>query len=230
VKDGVMAYHDPVTENPQLNSTEIWEIYNETEDAHPIHLHLVRMQLVNRQKFSAHIDIDDGEAEDIRLVGQPKTAAPDEQGWKDTWVTYPGEVTRVIATFDLPGMYVWHCHILSHEDHEMMRPYVVGNMDAMTRNAVAEKAAAVEKAVALKVVPNPFSNQFTVRFKLAKPSTVAVNLYDSKGSLVKNIHSGQLPVGEQQVSVDGSSHANGMYYCEVIVNGERLLRKMLLQK
>jgi spore coat protein A len=52
-------------------------------------------------------------------------ALPNEQGRKDTVLAYPGQVTRIVATFDRPGEYVWHCHILSHEDHEMMRRFVV---------------------------------------------------------------------------------------------------------
>ena len=124
VDNGFMGFRDSLTENPALNSTEVWEFYNETMDAHPIHLHLVKMQLISRQKFSARID-QSGRPADIRMIGQPKYPAPDEQGWKDTWITYPGEVTRVIAKFDLPGLYVWHCHILSHEEHDMMRPLVV---------------------------------------------------------------------------------------------------------
>jgi hypothetical protein len=62
----------------------------------------------------------------IRLLGEPRPPAPNEAGRKDTVRVNPGEVVRIIAKFDRPGQYVWHCHILSHEDHEMMRPYYVG--------------------------------------------------------------------------------------------------------
>jgi spore coat protein A len=61
----------------------------------------------------------------IVLNGARTTALPNEQGRKDTVLAYPGQVTRIIATFKRPGEYVWHCHILSHEDHEMMRRFVV---------------------------------------------------------------------------------------------------------
>ncbi|MDJ0801088.1 MAG: multicopper oxidase domain-containing protein [Calothrix sp. MO_167.B12] len=57
--------------------------------------------------------------------GDSKPVFDNEKGWKDTVVANPGEVTRVIAKFDRRGRYVWHCHILSHEDHEMMRPYEI---------------------------------------------------------------------------------------------------------
>jgi FtsP/CotA-like multicopper oxidase with cupredoxin domain len=58
--------------------------------------------------------------------GAPRTAEPWERGPKDTVIAYPGEITRIRATFDLSGLYVWHCHILEHENNEMMRPLLVG--------------------------------------------------------------------------------------------------------
>ena len=54
---------------------------------------------------------------------------PWESGYKDTVISYPGETTTVKALFDIPGLYVWHCHIVEHEDNEMMRPYYVGDAD-----------------------------------------------------------------------------------------------------
>jgi spore coat protein A len=124
---GPLRWADPITENPMLNDTEVWEMYNTTEDAHPIHLHLVSFQIVDRQKFRARVN-EDGSLSNIRLIGKPKQPAANEAGFKDTVQMFPGEVTRVIAKFDVEGLYVWHCHILSHEDHEMMRPYCVGDL------------------------------------------------------------------------------------------------------
>ena len=103
-------WDDPITENPGLNDTEIWELYNFTVDAHPIHVHQVQFEVVNRQPFN----------------GDTRSPEPWETGRKDTVIAYPGEITRIKATFDLPGNYVWHCHIVEHEDNEMMRPYRVG--------------------------------------------------------------------------------------------------------
>ncbi len=126
--DGVQTWVDPITENPMLDDVEVWEIYNTTMDAHPIHLHLVAFQVQSRQKFTAAQDPVTGALTNISLKGKQRAPDPTETGWKDTVIMYPGEVTRVIAKFDRPGLYVWHCHILSHEDHEMMRPYYVGAM------------------------------------------------------------------------------------------------------
>jgi FtsP/CotA-like multicopper oxidase with cupredoxin domain len=110
--DGVTTKMINVTENPTLGHTEDWEIYNFTEDAHPIHLHLVRFEVIKRTAM-------DGTA------GSNGSQQPWETGFKDTVIAYPGEITTVRAKFDVAGLFVWHCHILEHEDNEMMRPYVV---------------------------------------------------------------------------------------------------------
>ncbi|MGC9668382.1 multicopper oxidase family protein [Planosporangium sp. 12N6] len=103
-----MGWHDPVTEKPEVGATEIWEFHNSNRDAHPIHIHAVQFQVVGR--------------------GPDGTRPPDpgEEGFKDTVIAYPNELTRVKGRFELPGRYVWHCHMASHEDNDMMRPYQVG--------------------------------------------------------------------------------------------------------
>jgi spore coat protein A len=171
-----------LTEMPQLGSTEEWEIINTTIDAHPIHLHLVQFQVVNRQAFNTGnyaaaydaafpggLAIDGyGPPMNYNSTGTPGNpnytgfygGNPDvtpqltglitppllhETGWKDTVISYPGEVTRIVARwapqdFPVAGVtagrnlfsfnptigpgYVWHCHIIDHEDNEMMRPYI----------------------------------------------------------------------------------------------------------
>jgi spore coat protein A len=128
------AYEDAATEKPTAGSTEVWQIANLTGDTHPIHFHLVNVQVLGRQPFNVDtytgIPTYTGPA-----VGPGKT----ELGWKETVRMNPGEVTTVIMRFDLPTVpftvpsssrtggneYVWHCHILEHEEHDMMRPLVV---------------------------------------------------------------------------------------------------------
>ena len=124
---------DPVTETPRAGSVEVWRMINTTGDAHPIHVHLVQFQILDRQPF-------DPAQYPGRLVftGPRVVAPPDERpAFKDTVKAMPGEVVRVVARFDLPSgtsvrpgqkfRYVFHCHILEHEDNDMMRPYdVVG--------------------------------------------------------------------------------------------------------
>jgi FtsP/CotA-like multicopper oxidase with cupredoxin domain len=116
---------DAITENPALGATELWEIYNFTADAHPMHIHEVHFQVVDRQLLAT--DADGMSIAPAQLVGDPILPEVWEDGaFKDTVIAYPGQVTRVKATFDKPGLFVWHCHIVDHEDNEMMRPYFIG--------------------------------------------------------------------------------------------------------
>ncbi len=162
--EGSIAWHSPTTENPALGSTEEWEIWNATGDAHPVHLHLVHFEILGRNEIlwdSATNDEDrvldpagvtapvpngDGTylvtqpvvqhngliGSGFRLVNLttgavvPPRSEYVENAPKDMVTALPNEVTRIKATFDKPGRYVWHCHILSHEDHEMMRVMHVG--------------------------------------------------------------------------------------------------------
>lgn len=116
-------WSDPVTESPELDSIEIWSLLNLTEDDHPIHLHLVRFQVLDRQAFDPHVYAVSGK---IHPTAPPVPPDPHEAGWKDTVRAPTGMVTRIIARFEgFPGKYVWHCHVLEHAANEMMRPFEV---------------------------------------------------------------------------------------------------------
>jgi len=140
-----VAWHMPTTENPELGATEIWEIHNFTGDAHPVHLHLVNFEVLSRRMITFDEDgtlpvIQHNGAEgthpkvvNVKKVkgkaGKVKLGPADgyvENAPKDMVTALPEQITQIKATFDKPGRYVWHCHILSHEDHEMMRVLHVG--------------------------------------------------------------------------------------------------------
>jgi spore coat protein A len=116
-------WHEPISEKPELDSTEIWEFVNQTDDTHPIHLHLVRFQILDRRLIDVSASIYDKK---LIYKSDPVPPEPNEMGWKDTVRVTPGASTRIIVKFEgYTGRYVWHCHILEHEDNEMMRPYEV---------------------------------------------------------------------------------------------------------
>jgi spore coat protein A, manganese oxidase len=113
----------PITENPKLGSTEIWYLINVSPDSHPIHLHLIDFQIIDRRDIDAEKFNKEGI---IQYTGPAIPPEPQERGWKDTVRANPNQVTRIIMKFGpYTGLYVWHCHILEHEDNEMMRPYIV---------------------------------------------------------------------------------------------------------
>jgi spore coat protein A len=120
---GGKYWHDPVTETPRLNTVEIWELVNLTQDLHPIHLHLVRFQLLDRRAF----DVDDYlNYNKFHYIGEPAPPEPGETGWKDTIQAHPETVSRIIIPFKgYPGRFLWHCHLLEHAANEMMRPFEV---------------------------------------------------------------------------------------------------------
>jgi spore coat protein A, manganese oxidase len=116
-------WHEPVTETPRLNSTEIWEFINLTEDTHPMHLHLVRFQVLDRRVFDVFKYQNN---QGTRYLAAATPPDPNEQGWKDTVHCPPATITRIIVRFDgYPGKYLYHCHILEHEANDMMRPFEV---------------------------------------------------------------------------------------------------------
>jgi spore coat protein A len=116
-------WHEPVTERPKLNSTEIWEFVNLTEDVHPMHLHLVRFQLLDRRVFDTFSYLMHKELKFLSPAEQPPA---NELGWKDVIQCPPGMITRIIVKFEgYTGNYLYHCHILEHEANDMMRPFEV---------------------------------------------------------------------------------------------------------
>ncbi|SDM15218.1 spore coat protein A [Nonomuraea jiangxiensis] len=145
-------FDDPVEDFPKVGTTEIWEYINTSGDGHPMHVHLVQFQLLNRQRFDAPAYLKAYQAWIARgrvpatkpaltryLNGPVTPPAAEEEGWKDTIVTPPGMVTRIVLRFDVPppidgipgtrtsfpATYIQHCHMLEHEDNEIMRPWQI---------------------------------------------------------------------------------------------------------
>lgn len=226
-----MPFHDaPATEYPTLGTTEMWEIVNMTGDAHPIHLHLVQFQLLNRQKINIgryEHAFEEANPEmpadtyvpvpvEPYLRGKPSPADANERGWKDTVRMNPREVTRILVrfapqdespayTFDAtaePG-YVWHCHILEHEENDMMRPYHLvaaagSSMMAGAPNAIRSVVSDFASLMAPK--PNPMAETGKIEFVLARPSDVEVDLYNAAGQKVRTVLAGWYGAGEHSAT------------------------------
>ena len=116
------GYDEPVTEIVKLGSVEKWRFINTTDDAHPMHLHLVQFQILERQGFNSGAFLNGK----LEFVGAARRPAVNEAGWKDTAVVNPRDVLTILVRFEgYAGRYVYHCHMLEHEDNDMMRPYEV---------------------------------------------------------------------------------------------------------
>jgi spore coat protein A len=255
---GSQAWFEPITENPMVNDVEVWEVYNGTEDAHPIHLHLVSFQILSRESYTGVVTqkpqpMHDGSSgvggilSDVVLGGDARAPEDNEMGWKDTAVMLPGEVTRVIAKFDRPGRYVWHCHILSHEDHEMMRPFHVGPMPAGGGggpHAVSDAGynderpsnGSVPSAVSLgQNSPNPFRNTTQISFSLANESPVEITIYNIAGQEVRTLVSRSFGAGEHFVDWDGKDAvgnpvSSGVYFYRFTSGPTVEIKKMVLTR
>ncbi|MGE5178492.1 MAG: multicopper oxidase domain-containing protein [Bacteroidota bacterium] len=260
-----MPFDAPATEYPVLGTTEMWEVVNLTGDTHPIHLHLVQFQLINRQKIHtrrydmAFDAVNPTLPEETYtpvdptpyLRGKPMPADPNERGWKDTFRMGPGEVTRVLVrwapqddsptyTFDAtaePG-YVWHCHILEHEENDMMRPFhVVAPSSMLAGGPTVLKARAVAAAApigdTMLRVSNPAMDGSNLRFSLRQSGAVQVDLFSVAGRHVGSLASGWYEAGEHKIawtgrSTTGAPLANGVYVVRFRGDGTEIAQKMVL--
>lgn len=148
-------YHDPATEKPSLDSVEIWNFINATPFIHPIHLHLIQFKILERRPFDLDIYQNEGI---VQFTGPPEEPRDYERGWKDTVKADAGKVTKIIMHWkDHVGNYMWHCHFLEHEDHDMMRPILV----MKDVHAVQQPHAAVEHPVTHQESTAPTSTTST---------------------------------------------------------------------
>ena len=238
VADGPLEFMEEITENPGMNAIEEWEIYNTTPDAHPVHLHLVHFQVINTQKFNVKKFIP-GNPGSIQLLGQPRKPSAVDAGLKDTFVILPGEVARVKALFDKEGLYVWHCHILSHEDYDMMRPFYVGEMPELIaelgKKVKSEglldenRGLEVEILTSLKVAPNPFKESTQINFSFKEDAVVILRIYDFLGRAVAAPFSGAVKANQNyEVQIDRKGLPGSTYICKLITSDGRSYEKLIL--
>ena len=293
-----MGQFSDVTELPVEGTTELWQIINTTEDAHPIHIHLVQFQLVNRQSFDVERFLSDymnsftgvnggmagmymgGEGPPF-LYNQPNAdgavggnpaissylngpvipAELNERGWKDTYRVLPGQVTTFSVRFaptDLkigtppeklrygfdpsqgPG-YVWHCHILDHEDNEMMRPYAViaspfrekesnKNVDMIKFIKLSYQPIELSGYSLLQNYPNPVKNETEIQFMIPSMTHVKLSLFDQTGKIMKVIIDAIAPAGKNMVQLNTDNLVPGIYYYQIKTAQFIDIKKMIVVK
>jgi FtsP/CotA-like multicopper oxidase with cupredoxin domain len=243
------------TETPRLGSTEVWKIVNMTEDAHPIHIHLIQFMLVNRQTFNVEAYEDAyGKSNPIIpvpmdslynvvpvetfLSGSPRLPEPNEMGFKDTYVVYPGEVTTFKMKFapqegnsfpfdaTLGPGYVWHCHILDHEDNNMMRPYKLlpeGTSDNF------EQSINISNSI-LNISPNPIKDVANISYSLNSEAMVNLSILDIFGNTVALLVSEMKSAGNYTVNIPIGNISNGIYFCNIIIGKTHLEKSFVIMK
>jgi FtsP/CotA-like multicopper oxidase with cupredoxin domain len=259
-----MPMDAPITEYPTLGTTEMWEIANLTGDTHPIHIHLVQFQLLDRHKFNARrYQVEFDKANPVLpaqtyvpvpvepfLKGKPVPADPNERGWKDTFRMNPGEVTRILVrwapqdespnfAFDAtaePG-YVWHCHILEHEENDMMRPFMLVAPTPMVAQTTpvmgVESSLPSGGAALLAAYPNPSVRGATIQFRLVTAGQADVELYDVTGQRVKTLASQTFAAGEHSLAWAGDDESGrtltaGVYFVRLRTPETTLVRKLFV--
>jgi len=235
-----------------------------TADTHPIHLHLVQFQLLNRQKFNLkRYEKAFGQANPVipadtyvpvpvapYLQGKPTPADANERGWKDTYRANPGEVIRFLVRFApqdespafafdataAPG-YVWHCHILEHEENDMMHRYELVAPVPASEAATAMAAAALDPAprgsLLLAQAPIPMADQGLLRFSLPAAGRIELDVYAVTGQRVRSLASGWFEAGEHTVPwrrVDdaGQTLRGGVYFVHLRGEGFSRTQKLVV--
>jgi len=252
-----------VTEAPTLGTTEMWEIVNLTGDAHPIHMHLVQFQMLNRQDVNikrylkafeeANPVLPTDHYVPVPVAGYLKGRAvppdPNESGWKDTFRMNPGEVTRILVRFapqdESPAFafdataepgYVWHCHILEHEENDMMRPYRLVAPVPLALSSRGDGEISPGGTARLSgAYPNPAEHGMTIAFALHVSATVALDVYDVAGARVRELVHRQFDPGEHSVRWDGTGDggdavAPGIYFVQLRAEGVCRTQKVLIRR
>ncbi len=193
------------------------------------------------------------------LRGRAQPAELNERGWKDTFIMYPGEVTTVMVRYaptdeptSTPGVntyafdptsgpgYVWHCHIIDHEDNEMMRPYLVSNSSQIAaRQTIAEAENGILENAAPRTFaldqnyPNPFNPTTLIRFQIPEGSNVNLKIYNSLGQEIRTLASQFYESGEYQTVWDakdnsGNKVPSGVYFYRINAGNYSQIKKMML--
>jgi spore coat protein A len=236
-----------ITEQPKLGATEIWQYINLTPDTHPMHMHHSFFQVLNRQKLTLNPNFVDGPEETRYLYGvdggggqivttgeiDPKYLTgpamqplANETGWKDTAKMNPGEVTRVIIKFEhFTGRFVYHCHILEHEENDMMQYMQIGTVLAKE----GEEAKPTEYALEQNY-PNPFNPETEIRFHVPESGRVVLKVYNTLGQEVSTLVDADLSAGVHTVRWNANGQASGAYFYRLEANNFATVKKMVVLK
>lgn len=212
-------FGESIDEKPTLGSAEVWRFANNSGVVHPMHMHLTMFQILDRQNF---VMVGDS----IVTVGDPILPEPWEAGWKDTAPVYPDQVMRVICRFeDYTGKYPYHCHVLEHEENDMMREFEV----VLGPTAVPTTPP---KLALRQSYPNPSNPSTRIEFTTPIAAQVQLKLYDVHGAVVATLYDRFAEAGTHVVDWDGRTDRgtpipSGIYFYRLTVPGQPAITKKL---
>lgn len=186
---------DVVNETVYLNTTEIWTLHNKTMVAHPFHIHDIQFNVIEKN-------------------GLPPTAT--ERGWKDVVLVMPGDSVKFITKFetfsDMHIPYMYHCHLLHHEDDGMMGSFIV--IDTMS-TGITELSP-----LTFNLYPNPVNN--TLLIDLQDKTDAAISITNLLG---EKIYSEKVSAKNNQLDV--SFLTTGIYFLQIRSNDQVATRKFI---
>ncbi len=193
-----------------LKNTEIWELRNQTQIAHPFHIHDVQFYLLDRN-------------------GNP--VAANERGRKDVVLIEPMETVRFITKFEdfsnATVPYMYHCHLLTHEDDGMMGQFLVTS----PTNASEENSSSLPINFSLdQNYPNPFNPVTKIKFSLPEASKIKLIIYDVLGRETKTLINSELDAGYYEMEFNGANFSSGIYFYRILANNFTSIKKMILIK
>lgn len=237
-------------ETPKLGTTEVWQFVNMTPDTHPMHMHLVKYQVLGRQalalsgnetglEYERYVYGTEGAGSQVSPVGDLRGTkyvtgpvfgpAPNETGWKETVKTNPGEVTYVIMKFeDFAGKFVYHCHILDHEENDMMQ--YMQTKYGLGKESVEEEGATPTEYALDQNFPNPFNPTTQIRFQMPTDGHAVLKIFNSVGQEVATVFEGDIAAGAHTVSWNANNLASGVYFYRLEAGTFSAMKKMLLLK
>jgi len=192
VFDGQSFDMNVINQTVQLGDTEIWEIFNMSMVAHPFHIHDVQFYILDRNG-----------------VIPPEN----ERGRKDVVLVKNMETVRFIAKFedhaDDEVPYMYHCHMLQHEDEGLMGQFIVEGESVGIDNSITLP----NDFVLFPAYPNPFNPTTTIRFKLVtSQQNASLRIYDISGRLVETLLNEKLIAGEHEIKWNGGNNPSGVYF------------------
>jgi spore coat protein A len=224
------GFMDGIFDTVELGSREVWRYINTTADVHPMHIHLVAFNILDRTPFDT---IQFNATGQIIPTGPTELPPVNELGqWKDEAMCPPGYVTRVIAEYNRLGKYVTHCHILGHEENDMMAGFAIVKKHGNGNGHQAVAGMPIEPVIALTSA-DPFRAKTGIQYGVNSSERIRLSVFNSLGQEVKTLVDGPVTRGMHLQAWDGTDNAGtqvtaGTYFFRLKTSSATTTKKATL--